>query len=175
MDLVTHVSHLPQAGETISSLTFQTHPGGKGANQAAAAAKLGANVKMIGKVGSDEYGSMLLNSLKHAGVGTEGILRSKTTGMAFITVSSAGENSIVLVPGANNELTPADIEQLRYLIEASDIMILQLEIPLTTVEHALRLGVELNKEVILNPAPAQALPDELLRTVPTLILNETEL
>src|SRR5690625_5190436 len=101
MDLVTTVEKLPKPGETISSIDFQKHTGGKGANQAVAAAKLGADVAMIGKVGTDSYGSSLLLSLEDAGVSTEGVREEGTTGMAFINVSKKGENSIVLVPGAN--------------------------------------------------------------------------
>lgn len=175
MDLVTYVPQLPSPGETISSSKFQKNPGGKGANQAVAAAKLGADVTMVGKVGADAYGAELLNSLKESGVSTRGVRQADITGMAFIQVSMEGENNIVLVPGANAQMQCADIDEARALIEESELILLQLEIPLEAVEHALRLGVELKKEVILNPAPARKLPQEMLRMVHTLIPNESEL
>lgn len=175
MDLVTHVPHLPQPGETIASRKFQKNPGGKGANQAVAAAKLGADVTMIGKVGADEHGELLMNSLREAGVSTVGIRREGTTGMAFISVSDEGENHIVLVAGANSALRRSDISAMKRIIEESDMIIMQLEIPLEVVRYAVELAVELGKKVILNPAPAQDLPTEMLRHVYALMPNETEL
>lgn len=175
IDLVTRVPHLPQPGETIASRKFQKNPGGKGANQAVAAAKLGANVTMIGKVGTDEHGELLINSLRSAGVSTAGIRREGTTGMAFISVSDEGENHIVLVAGANNAVRRSDISAMRGLIEESDMIVMQLEIPLEVVKHALELAVGLGKNVILNPAPVRDLPAEMLRHVYVLIPNETEL
>ncbi|RAL24290.1 ribokinase [Thermoflavimicrobium daqui] len=175
MDLVTHVPYLPKAGETITSSSFHINPGGKGANQAVAAAKLGADVTMIGKVGHDEYGQALLHSLRQAGVNTEGIQKARTTGMAFIQVSSQGENHIVLVPGANSHMRKSDIDQMKHLIQTSDLIIMQFEIPIDVVEYVLYLAYQLNKEVILNPAPAQRLSKQMLSKVDTLILNETEL
>ncbi|WP_307852202.1 ribokinase [Neobacillus rhizophilus] len=176
MDLVTHVPHLPKAGETISSEKFQTNFGGKGANQAVALARLGADTTMIGKVGNDDYGQSLLNNLKQSGVNTSSILEDDgPTGMAFINVSADGENNIVLVSGANHKLQTSDINQNRVLIEQSDIIIMQLEIPLEVVEYVLELAFELHKKVILNPAPAQKLTKAMLEKVHTLIPNETEL
>lgn len=175
MDLVTHVSHLPKPGETIASSKFYTNPGGKGANQAIAAAKLGADVRMIGKVGWDDYGTDLLDNLRSANVQIEGVKREDVTGMAFINVSDEGENNIVLVPGANSKITTSDIAQLKDEIEACDLIVLQLEIPLSIVEYTLRMAKDLHKEVILNPAPAQKLSTEMLQMVHTLIPNETEL
>lgn len=175
IDLVTRVPHLPQPGETIASRKFQKNPGGKGANQAVAAAKLGANVTMIGKVGTDEHGELLINSLRSAGVSTAGIRREGTTGMAFISVSDEGENHIVLVAGANSAVRRSDISAMRGLIEESDMIVMQLEIPLEVVAYALELAVGLGKNVILNPAPARDLPAEMLRHVYVLIPNETEL
>ncbi|WP_066250428.1 ribokinase [Neobacillus drentensis] len=176
VDLVTQVPHLPQAGETISSVKFQTNFGGKGANQAFALAKLGAEVAMIGKVGNDEYGRLLIDNLTESGVDTAAIQEDDgPTGMAFINVSSDGENNIVLVSGANHRIQPADIERHRRLLEQCDIIIMQLEIPLEIVEYVLELASEYNKKVILNPAPAQKLSTSLLGKVHTLIPNETEL
>lgn len=177
MDLVSHVHHLPKAGETISSHDFRLIPGGKGANQAVAAARLGAHVSMIGMVGEDEYGSKLLNSLTEAHVHVEGIKRSGTTGMAFINVSGDGENNIVLVPGANAQMSVEHIEENLTILEESDVVLLQLEIPLPVVEYTVKKVSGLGKLVILNPAPApaQALSPELLQHAHTLTPNETEL
>jgi len=175
MDLVAHVSHLPHPGETISSTKFQQNPGGKGANQAVAAAKLGGAVAMIGRVGSDDHGHVLLKNLKQAGVDITGIRQEGTTGMAFINVSKDGENNIVLVPGANHQVNRQDIDDSINLIKESDLIIMQLEIPLNVVEYALQIASEHHKEVILNPAPGQTLSAKMLQMVHTLIPNETEL
>lgn len=175
MDLVSHVPHLPRAGETISSTKFIQNPGGKGANQAAAAAKLGADVAIIGKVGSDDYGTELIHSLNKSGVDTNGVQQESTTGMAFINVSGNGENNIILVPGANSKMRRSDIDDLKGIIEDRDIIIMQLEIPLEVVDYALEMAVKYKKKVILNPAPAQRLPNHILRNVDTIIPNETEL
>ncbi|MEH7176866.1 ribokinase [Neobacillus vireti] len=175
MDLVAHVPHLPHPGETISSTKFQQNPGGKGANQAVAAAKLGGNVAMIGRVGADDHGKVLLNNLKQAGVDVTEIQQEGTTGMAFINVSQDGENHIVLVPGANHQVSCADIDDCIQLIQESDFIIMQLEIPLDVVEYVLNIAAEHQNEVILNPAPGRQLPAKMLRMVHTLIPNETEL
>lgn len=175
MDLVAYVPHLPHPGETISSTKFQQNPGGKGANQAAAAAKLGGNVAMIGRVGVDDHGQVLLNNLKQAGVDITGIRQEGTTGMAFINVSKEGENNIVLVPGANHQVSRADIDDSIELIKESEFIIMQLEIPLDVVEYALGVAAEHRKPVVLNPAPVQRLSQRKLGMVHTLIPNETEL
>ena len=175
MDLVAHVHHLPQPGETIISSRFQTIPGGKGANQAVAAARLGAKVRMIGKVGGDSYGEQLLEGLAEAGIDTEGIEREGTTGMALINVSDQGENQIVLVPGANNEVTVAYAAHHHDILTDCDVLLVQLEIPLDTVAYAVQTAHRLGKRIILNPAPAQPLPEEILRCIDTLTPNETEL
>ncbi|PAV28407.1 ribokinase [Virgibacillus profundi] len=175
MDLVTYVPYLPAEGETIASSKFLTIPGGKGANQAVAMGKLGASVRMIGKVGTDEYGSMLLNSLRNSNVKTDGIIEDGLTGMAFINVAESGENNIVLVPGANAEITKLDIDQLSLFIETSDVIIMQLEIPLEVVKHVADIASKYNKKLILNPAPVMELSRELLQHVHTIIPNEVEL
>lgn len=159
----------------MTSVKFRKNPGGKGTNQAVAAGKLGADVAMIGKVGTDEYGLELLRSLNQANVATEGILQEGTTGMAFIQVSDEGENTIVLVPGANEQLNTNEISKMSSCIAEADVIIMQLEIPLDVVMATLKLAVEHDKEVIINPAPAALLPPEMLRHVHTLIPNETEL
>lgn len=175
-DLVSHVHHLPRAGETISSIKFQTNFGGKGANQALAAARLGAEVVMIGKAGNDEYGRLIIENLKQSGVDTSGIQEDNgPTGMAFINVSAEGENNIVLVPGANHQIQKEDINKNLDLIEKSDYIVMQLEIPIDVVEYVLELANKVDKKVILNPAPAQQLSNQMLEKVHTLIPNETEL
>ncbi len=176
VDLVSYVPHLPKAGETVASLKFKTNFGGKGANQAYAAAKLGMEVSMIGKVGSDEYGTSLIHHLKQANVDPTGIQIDKgPTGMAFINVSQDGENNIILVPGANHEIKRRDIDLYRDLINRAEVVLIQLEIPLNAVEYVIEVAAELNKKVILNPAPAQELTIKMLEKVHTIIPNETEL
>ena len=175
IDLVSHVRHLPKAGETISSYSFETIPGGKGANQAVAASRLGANVYMIGRVGNDSYGEILLENLKASGVHTEGVQQEGTTGMAFINVSDSGENNIVLVPGANAQMTNEDIDKFGSILEMCEMILVQLEIPLNVVEYVVKRAAEWGKKVILNPAPAQKLSPEVLKTVYTVTPNETEL
>ncbi|HLR71905.1 MAG TPA: PfkB family carbohydrate kinase, partial [Pseudogracilibacillus sp.] len=146
MDLVTYVPYLPAEGETIASSKFLTIPGGKGANQAVAMGKLGASVRMIGKVGTDDYGSMLLESLINSNVKPEGIIEDGITGMAFINVAESGENNIVLVPGANAEITKLEIDQLSGFIETSDLIIMQLEIPLEVVKHVVDIASRYGKK-----------------------------
>jgi len=176
VDLVSYVPHLPKVGETVSSMKFQTNYGGKGANQAFAAAKLGKEVSMIGKVGSDEYGTSMINHLKQANVDPIGIqIENGPTGMAFINVSKGGENNIILVPGANHEVQRSDIDKYRYLFDHANLVLIQLEIPFSVVEYVLEVAAELNKKVILNPAPAQELTKKMLEKVHTIIPNETEL
>lgn len=175
MDIVTTVRALPKPGETISSTSLSTIPGGKGANQAVCAARLGAQVKMIGKVGADEYGTQLIQTLKDAGIEIGGIQRVGQTGMAFIQVSEDGENSIVLFSGANGQLIPVDIEEYTQVIEESDYILMQLEIPYETVYYTLKKAAIFGKKVVLNPAPAVLFPDEWYEMVDTLTPNETEL
>lgn len=175
MDLVTRVPYLPQGGETIASTDFWKNPGGKGANQAVAAAKLGGKVTMIGKVGKDEYGESLLDSLRLSGVSVEGIQQEGTTGMAFINVSSQAENNIVLVDGANSLLRISDIDSLKHMIAESDLIIMQLEISFEVIKHIIKIAHDLKKQVILNPAPSRKLPENILHKIHTLIPNEIEL
>ncbi|WP_040978464.1 ribokinase [Oceanobacillus jeddahense] len=175
IDLVSQVRELPERGETIISKDFHVTPGGKGANQAVAAARLNADVKMVGKIGNDSHGSILMNNLENANVDTSSITVGKTTGSAFITVNESGDNHIVLVPGANNEFTKNDIDQVVPDIKDSDLIIMQLEIPLEIIEYTLQIANQHNKKVILNPAPAQNLSKEIYPYIHTLIPNETEL
>lgn len=175
IDFVAYVPHLPKPGETLSSTHFQKHPGGKGANQAVAAAKLGAKVWMAGKVGADDHGSILLQSLEQAGISTDRIKQEGITGMACITVSDNAQNHIVLVPGANAALTTQDIDEEAELFQSCDLIVMQLEIPLEVVDYSLRQAALYKKPVFLNPAPARVLSQEQLALVHTLIPNETEL
>lgn len=175
MDLVVYTDRLPDRGETILGSTFQTFPGGKGANQAVAAARMGAAVTMLGKVGRDAFGEELLANLSINGVDTSRVNRTQgSSGTALITVDEQGHNTIVVVPGANAEVLPSDLESWATALEKCDGLLLQLEIPLETVIAGARLAHEMGVRVILNPAPARELPAKLLSCVDVLVLNETE-
>ncbi|MCM2675776.1 ribokinase [Alkalicoccobacillus plakortidis] len=178
MDMVTRSSRFPQKGETISGESFDQLPGGKGANQAVAAARLGAEVSMIGAVGDDHSGQALLKHLQDEQIDTSfvQILQGQTTGMAQITVSEE-DNQIIIVPGANFALTKEHIDAAKDIIQSADIVVLQLEIPLEIVEHAAQIAAESAVKVILNPAPAPAerLNESLLQAVHYITPNETEL
>lgn len=175
MDLVIRAPRHPQPGETLTGSAFLTIPGGKGANQAVAAARLGAAVAMIGKVGQDAFGDALRANLAGAGVEVEHVTRStEATGVALITVSAAGENTIVLAPGANAAVTPEDATGCANIIRQADALLLQLEVPLPAVQAAAEIAAAHGVPVILNPAPAQPLPSSLLRHVTHLIPNEHE-
>ncbi len=177
MDLVVGTPRLPAPGETILGGPFTTHPGGKGANQAVAARRMGAEVAMIGRVGDDAHGAQLQRLLADEGIDTTHVhaLSGEATGVALITVDSAtGENTIVVAGGANQQLTTADVESAYEGIAASDVLLMQLEVPLEAVMAAACLGRESGASVILNAAPAAALPEELLRILDVLIVNESE-
>jgi len=176
MDLVVRVEHLPAPGETILGRDFHTIPGGKGANQAVAAARLGGDVYMVGRVGQDSYGGTLRTNLSAEGIDVEFVQVDSTSasGAAMITLDAAGSNTIVVAPGANMALTPGDVIQAFEGIASMDVLVLQLESPLECVQAAARLGRERGLKVVLNPAPARALPDELYRKVDVLVPNETE-
>lgn len=177
MDLVTSFDVLPKKGETSFGNGFLKNPGGKGANQACAASLLGADVTMIASVGEDEFGKELENTVKGCNVQTKWKKdHSKTTGVATILLDETEhDNRIIVIPGANYSLTKEDIDKNLSLIKEADILLLQLEIPLQTVEYVASLGKKLGKTVILNPAPGKKLPDSLLRNVTYLTPNETEL
>lgn len=176
MDLSMRTPYMPAAGETILGGPFTTGPGGKGANQAVAAARLGAQTTMLVKLGQDVFGDTAAHNLQNEGISTDYILRTPDahTGVAFIIVDDAGENMIVVASGSNFAVTPADVEQARAAIEAADILLMQLEIPLDAVTAAARIAHAAGVIVMLNPAPGQALPEELLRMVDVLTPNETE-
>jgi len=174
-DLVVRAPRFPAPGETIQGEDLATIPGGKGANQAVAAARLGAQVAMTGRVGSDAFGSMLIENLRQNHVDASRVLPDETaaTGTAIIVVNADGQNSIVLSPGANGKITPAHIEPS--LIPPAKLLLLQFEIPLETVVHAARLAKEKGLRVLLNPAPARPVPEELLGLCDLVLPNETEL
>jgi ribokinase len=172
LDATVRVPRLPLPGETVMGRGHAHDTGGKGANQAVAAARLGRRVEMVGMVGGDDAGLRLLASLDAAGVGTAGVRRSPSlaTGLALIMVDDLAENTIVVIPGANGALTPGDLDW-RPIGEAA-VVLLQLEIPLETVEAAVGLA---RGQVVLNPAPGGLLPPELLSRVDVLVPNRTEL
>jgi ribokinase len=175
MDLVTSTTIIPKVGETVLGHSFHTIPGGKGANQAVAAARLGADVTMIGAVGDDSFGHTLVEHLINQGINTENIMKVKdiATGIASIIISEA-DNSIIVVPGANNHITPEVIDRHEDQIKDSNIILLQLEIPLESVVRAVKLAKKHGVRTILNPAPIQKLPKELLEMVDYLTPNEHE-
>ena len=176
MDLVVNVDKMPKPGQTIIGSNFKEVPGGKGANQAVAMARLNGNVSMIGKVGEDGFGQTLINALKNDKVDTTYIKTTKgATGVALITVDNNAQNSIVVSPGANFEVKEEDIDNNIEAIKNSDIVVLQLETPLNTIKYSLKKSKELNKYTILNPAPALKLDDEIIKNVDLLTPNETEL
>jgi ribokinase len=176
MDLVVTCDRLPTAGETILGSDFQRFSGGKGANQALAAARMGANVTLIGKVGQDESGQVLVGELRRAGVDVTRIGRvNGPTGTAIITVAGTGTNTIVVVPAANALLTAEDIEAARDVIVESDTLLMQLEVPMPTVLAAAVVARTAGVPVFMNPSPVQPLPPDLLDGLAYLVVNEGEL
>ena len=176
MDHVVCVPRLPMAGETLAATASQTVAGGKGANQAIAAARLGCRVVMVGRVGDDVLGSTLLRGLVESAVDARFVERDlcAATGMAFIFVAENGQNSIMLIAGANANLTPEHVLAAEDVLCKVSVLVTQLEIPLGTAERALELARQNRVTTILNPAPAQPLPQRLFGLVDFLILNETE-
>jgi ribokinase len=176
MDMVTRVPRFPGPGETIAGRSFAIYPGGKGANQAVALARLGASVEMVGAIGNDVLGSRCLETLDAEGVGRR-MLRvgdGEATGTASIEVSDSGENHIVVVAGANGAVSPSMVAAARELIEACDFTLLQLEIPIEAVVEAALIAHAAGRAVILDPAPALDLPPELYPLVSVITPNETE-
>jgi ribokinase len=164
MDLVVRTPRMPQPGETVLGDGFVTSPGGKGANQAVAAARLGGNVRMVGLVGDDAFGEQLIGKLQSEGVDTTHVKHrpEAPTGVAMIMVDSNGENSIVVASGANHYLTPDDIFPLAEVFAEADVVVLQLELPLPTVRAAVEKARRQDCKVVLDPAPMpRSLPDEL--------------
>lgn len=176
MDMITQASRFAAPGETLLGERFLTAPGGKGANQAIAAARLGAEVALIGALGDDAIGAQLHYGLAQEGIALEQVRRlfDCASGTASITVAG-GENQIIVVPAANARVTPQQVEQAQELIRRADVVLVQMEIPLETVEATLRLGQRLGVPVILNPAPARPLPLEWLRLARFITPNQHEL
>lgn len=174
MDLTIHTPRIPRPGETITGSDFASIPGGKGANQAVAAARLGGQVRMLGGVGRDVYAGRLLETLRAAGVGTDCIQSFDTSsGIAVITVCG-GENQIVLDRGANQYITPEVIGRNQEQFAWADLVLFQLEIPLDTIVYAVKLAKQHGAAVLLNPAPMQPLPPELLQAVDIFVPNQHE-
>lgn len=177
-DLVVKCPRLPKPGETVLGGDLIQANGGKGANQAVAAARLGGNVVFLCKVGGDAFGQVSINAYIREGIDTKYIITDPdaASGAALILVDNAGENSIAVAPGANSRLSLTDVDALRDVIHDGDVMLLQLEIPLNTVIHAARIGRELGAVVILDPAPAPGagLPDALLRSLDFITPNQQE-
>ncbi|MEN1885555.1 ribokinase [Streptomyces mirabilis] len=173
-DLVIGVERRPAAGETVLGSDLVVHPGGKGANQAVAAGRLGARTALLARVGDDAHGRLLLDSQRAAGVDTAGVLvGGAPTGVALITVDPSGDNSIVVSPGANGRLAPEDVRSAGNLLAASRVVSAQLEIPLETVVEVVR-NLAPGSRFVLNPSPPQALPAEVLAACDPLIVNEHE-
>ena len=175
MDLVAHTHQIPVPGQTVIGTGFDTTPGGKGANQAVAVARLGYPVQMVGMVGEDVFGQALLRNLSNAGVGTEAVARvSGPSGVAPILVAESGENTIVVVPGANGKMDKAAVDRQSALIRSAGMVLCQLELPLETVSHVLTLCADAGVPVLLDPAPAAPLPDSAFRQAAWFTPNETE-
>lgn len=175
-DMTAKTAELPRPGETVLGGVFTMGAGGKGANQAVAAQRLGGKVKFICKVGKDMFGDNSIAQYEKEGLDTSGILRSELpSGVALIYVDSHAENCIVVASGANGDLTEDDIEKSRKDLEGCDILLLQLESPIPSVLKAAKIAHQAGKTVVLNPAPACPLPEELFRNIDLFIPNETEL
>ncbi len=175
-DLVLRVSHLPRPGETVLGRHLDRAPGGKGANQAVAAARAGGKVAFVARVGADPEGDATLKGLRQAGIDVQRVVRDPeaASGLALIFVDSSGQNCIGVASGANARLSPFDVQRARAEIRRAAAVVLQLESPLNTVIAATRLAQEAGVPVILNPAPARSLPASLLKRISVLTPNETE-
>jgi ribokinase len=175
-DMIVRVPRIPRPGETLLGGEFFTAAGGKGANQAVAAARAGGRVHLIARIGRDSLGRQALAGLRCDGVGVAHVVRdaSAASGAALIFVAKDGENSIAVAGGANNKLSRADVNRAAGAIRSAALLVAQLETPLATVQHAARLAHKAGVPVILNPAPARALPDALLKLVSILTPNESE-
>ncbi|MFT0869869.1 ribokinase [Pseudomonas sp. CAM1A] len=177
MDLVARAQRLPRGGETLTGDSFFTAPGGKGANQAVAVARLGASVAMVGNVGDDAYGQQLRQALLTEGIDCQGVsvCPGVSSGVALIVVDAASQNAIVVIPGGNGLLSPESVSRFDALLQRAEVIICQLEVPSTTVAWTLARGRELGRTVILNPAPASGpLPAEWYAYIDYLIPNESE-
>jgi ribokinase len=175
-DMVVKTERLPAPGETVIGGEFVSVPGGKGANQAVAAARLGAEVIFVARLGCDVFGDSSLRNFEREGLSTKYVVRDpeKPSGVALIFVDSGAENMIAVAPGSNGALSPADVDRAAEALPECDALVVQLEVPIETVEHAVRLAHGLGVRVILNPAPARPLSRELLSMADVLVPNETE-
>ena len=175
LDLVAVSERIPAVSETVTGTDFQTHPGGKGANQAVAIARLGYPVRMVGRLGSDSFGAQLQDHLTNVGVDIAAVARSEgPSGVAIIEVSAKGDNSIVVIPGANAKLTPEDIDANLPIIREAGAVLTQLEIPLETVAHLCSVCAREKVPLILDPAPARELPATLFEQIDWFTPNESE-
>ncbi|RWU21243.1 ribokinase [Pseudomonas alkylphenolica] len=177
MDLVARAQRLPRAGETLAGESFATVPGGKGANQAVAVARLGASVAMIGNVGDDAYGQQLRQALLDEQIDCQGVAvcPGVSSGLALIVVDASSQNAIVIIPGGNGLLRPASVQAFDTLLQGAEVIICQLEVPHETVAYTLARGRALGKTVILNPAPCTGpLPADWYSAIDYLIPNESE-
>jgi ribokinase len=176
MDMVVKTSHLPALGETVLGGSFFMNPGGKGANQAVAIARLGGNVTFITKTGNDVFGKQSSQLFDDEGINTSHILadQSLPSGVALITVDASGENSIVVASGANANLMPQEVESIFHKIDRIDLILMQLEIPMETVNLVARYAAANNIKLIVNPAPANILSSELLRNIDIITPNAKE-
>jgi len=176
MDLVIKVNEIPQIGETLLGNELLQIPGGKGANQGVAIAKLNNEIIFLGKVGKDVFGDALIESMKESGVNIEHIEKTdESTGIAVINVDKYGNNNIIVIPGANGDVDKGYLQRHLIAFEKADIVVFQLEVPLETVKEGLKIARKLGKTTILNPAPAYELDDEIIQNVDILIPNEHEL
>jgi ribokinase len=174
-DLVAVTKRLPAVGETVTGSDFQIHPGGKGANQAVAIARLGYPVHLIGRLGNDTFGAELRTYLENSGVDITGVSTSDgASGVAVIVVSARGENSIVLAPGANAKVTPEDIDANISILRTAGLVLAQLEIPLETVEYLAQVCAREGVPLILDPAPAMELPSGIFKDIAWFTPNQTE-
>jgi ribokinase len=174
-DLVSVTKRIPVVGETVTGSDLQNHPGGKGANQAVAVARLGYPVRLIGRLGNDTFGAVLRTHLEEAGVDVTGVSTSDgASGVAMIAVSEQGENSIVLAPGANSKVTPEDIDANISILRSAGMVLAQLEIPLETVEYLASICARENVPLILDPAPARDLSPDIFKNIAWFTPNQTE-
>ncbi len=176
IDFVVKVEVRPGEGETVFGTKFSVFPGGKGANQAVAASKLGGCVVMAGRIGDDVFSDVLLDSMNEAGVNLDYVITTfgVPTGSAFITVDGAGENSIVVIPGANDRCGKADVDALKSILGKTKTLMLQLEIPLQTVKYAIKIARSFEVKIMLDPAPPVLLPRNVLRDIDVITPNQHE-
>jgi ribokinase len=175
MDLVASVPRQPQRGETLTGTGFATYLGGKGLNQAVAARRMGATVALVGRVGADDFGQRIKDALQTESIDAVYVQADQQpTGTALILVEERGDNSIVVIPGANGALTPSDIDRAAELIGAASVLLLQLEVPIATTLRAAEIAQAAGTTVILTPAPAQPLPPALLAATDVLVPNQIE-